>query len=103
LAPSSDQDVSRPALAAGLSTKILGYDFTWDNGFHPQSLLGDPAAAAYIAGTAWHCVRVAQIVDPSFRHYPRRPDQASWSAGSGELLPFCSAACTPIGSNPETM
>lgn len=45
-----------PALAqAGLSTKILGYDFTWDNGFYPTALLNDPDAASYLAGTAWHC------------------------------------------------
>ena len=45
-----------PALrAAGLSTKILGYDFTWDNTYYPTALFADPLASSYLAGTAWHC------------------------------------------------
>jgi glucosylceramidase len=45
-----------PALQqAGLSTKILGYDYTWDNGYYPTTLLNDPTASQYIDGTAWHC------------------------------------------------
>jgi glucosylceramidase len=45
-----------PAMAnAGLSTKLLGWDFTWDNETYPEQLLSDPTVAPYLAGTAWHC------------------------------------------------
>jgi glucosylceramidase len=45
-----------PALAAaGLSTKILGFEFAWDNLDYPRTLLNDPGAASYLAGTSWHC------------------------------------------------
>ena len=40
---------------AGLSTKILGYDHNWNDTSYPSTILGDPAAAQYTAGTAWHC------------------------------------------------
>jgi len=39
---------------AGLNTKIMGYDFNWDNTSFPDQLLADPAASNYIAGTAYH-------------------------------------------------
>ncbi len=46
-----------PALqAAGLSTKILGWDYVWDQaGAYPTRLLGRQDSLAYLAGTAWHC------------------------------------------------
>lgn len=46
-----------PALtAAGLSQiKIIAYDHNWDHPEYPQSVLGDPKASAYVAGTAFHC------------------------------------------------
>jgi glucosylceramidase len=53
---------------AGLHTKILGYDHNWSlhpndvgppddpaNPDYAQSLLSDPAANRYLAGTAFHC------------------------------------------------
>jgi len=40
---------------AGLSTKILGYDHNWNDTSYPSTILGDPAAAQYTAGIAWHC------------------------------------------------
>jgi glucosylceramidase len=40
---------------AGLSTKILGYDHNWNDTSYPSTILGNAAAAAYTAGTAWHC------------------------------------------------
>jgi len=53
---------------AGLHTKILGYDHNWSlhpndvgppddpaNPEYPRSLLEDPAASRYLAGTAFHC------------------------------------------------
>jgi glucosylceramidase len=39
--------------AAGLSTKILGYDHNWDNTSYPQTVLS--GAGSNVAGTAWHC------------------------------------------------
>lgn len=45
-----------PALRrAGLGTQILGYDHNWDVPAYPEQLYADPAAAAYVPGTAWHC------------------------------------------------
>lgn len=46
-----------PALAAsGITTKVLVYDFNWDNTSFPQIVLADPALAnsPQIAGIAWH-------------------------------------------------
>jgi glucosylceramidase len=45
-----------PAIkAAGLSTQVLGYDHNWNDIGFPETILGNSAAAAYTAGTAWHC------------------------------------------------
>jgi O-glycosyl hydrolase len=45
-----------PALRrAGLATQILGYDHNWDVTAYPEQLYADPATAAYVPGTAWHC------------------------------------------------
>ncbi|HEY1485920.1 MAG TPA: RICIN domain-containing protein [Micromonosporaceae bacterium] len=45
-----------PAIhSAGLSTQILGYDHNWDDTGYPETILGNSAASAYTAGTAWHC------------------------------------------------
>jgi glucosylceramidase len=44
-----------PALqAAGLSTKIIIWDHNCDNANYPISILNDPAAKAYINGSAFH-------------------------------------------------
>ncbi len=44
-----------PALdAADLQPKILGFDHNWAQPGYPETLLGTPSAAAYLAGTAWH-------------------------------------------------
>jgi O-glycosyl hydrolase len=40
---------------AGLGAQILGYDHNWDVPAYPEQLYADPAAAAYVPGTAWHC------------------------------------------------
>jgi glucosylceramidase len=40
--------------AAGLSTKIIIYDHNWDNTDYAISIMDDPAANAYIAGSAFH-------------------------------------------------
>ncbi|MFC3748251.1 glycoside hydrolase family 30 beta sandwich domain-containing protein [Paenibacillus sp. GCM10012306] len=39
---------------AGLNTKIMAYDFNWDNISFPQQALADPAVNSYVAGTAFH-------------------------------------------------
>ncbi len=39
--------------AAGLSTKILGYDHNWDDTTYPQTV--NSGAGANVAGSAWHC------------------------------------------------
>ncbi|GAA2589013.1 hypothetical protein GCM10010435_79380 [Winogradskya consettensis] len=39
--------------AAGLSTRILGYDHNWDDTTYAQSV--NTAAGANVAGSAWHC------------------------------------------------
>lgn len=41
-------------VSAGLNTKIIIYDHNWDNTNFAISILNDPGAAAYIAGTAFH-------------------------------------------------
>ena len=51
-----------PALAtAGLSPKILAWDFNWDNTTYPLSVLGNAGAGSKVAGTSWHCY----VGDPS--------------------------------------
>lgn len=40
--------------AAGLSTKIIIYDHNWDNTNYAISILNDPGARAFIAGSAFH-------------------------------------------------
>ncbi|NMO53466.1 glucosylceramidase [Actinoplanes sp. TBRC 11911] len=39
--------------AAGLTTKILGYDHNWDETSYPQTV--NNGAGANVAGSAWHC------------------------------------------------
>jgi glucosylceramidase len=44
-----------PALAtANLKTKIMVYDHNWDRPDYPETVLKDPKAYAFAAGTAWH-------------------------------------------------
>lgn len=44
-----------PALAAAhLSPKVMAWDHNWDHPEYPETILRDPAAAAVVAGTAWH-------------------------------------------------
>lgn len=45
-----------PALrAAGLKTQVLAYDHNWDHPEYPLSVIADPAARPYMAGSAMHC------------------------------------------------
>lgn len=44
-----------PLLATqGIGTKIIAYDHNWDNTTYPLTVLNDPAARPYVAGTAFH-------------------------------------------------
>jgi glucosylceramidase len=44
-------DLSR----AGFDTEVLAYDHNWDHPEYPIEILSDPAAAAFVAGSALHC------------------------------------------------
>jgi glucosylceramidase len=45
-----------PALAAAdLHPKVMVYDHNWDHPEYPTTILSDPDASKYAAGTAWHC------------------------------------------------
>lgn len=45
-----------PALEkANLHPKVMVYDHNWDRPDYAITVLNDPAAAQYAAGTAWHC------------------------------------------------
>ena len=45
-----------PALAsAGLSPKIIPYDYSWNNTAYAYTLLGDATTRSDIAGISWHC------------------------------------------------
>jgi glucosylceramidase len=51
LAPVLGQDLA----AAGLHTKILGFDSDWSDASYALNLLDSPTASRYLAGTAFHC------------------------------------------------
>jgi O-glycosyl hydrolase len=57
-----------------LHTGILGYDHNWDVISYPETMYADPAASAFVAGTAWHCyggdVRAQAM---SHNNYPNKP------------------------------
>jgi len=40
--------------AQGINTKIIIYDHNWDNANYPISILNDPEAKSFIAGSAFH-------------------------------------------------
>lgn len=40
---------------AGLTTKVLAYDHNWDHPEYPLTILSDPQAAPFVAGSALHC------------------------------------------------
>lgn len=39
----------------GIATRILDWDHNWDQPEQPLTVLRDPIATRYVAGTAWHC------------------------------------------------
>src|SRR5262249_47662126 len=40
--------------AGGFKTQIFAYDHNWDDPIYPTTVLNNPQANQYIAGTAWH-------------------------------------------------
>jgi glucosylceramidase len=40
---------------AGLKTAVLAYDHNWDHPEYPLTVLSDPQAVAFVAGSALHC------------------------------------------------
>lgn len=77
-------------------TVILGWDHNWDEPQQPLSVLGDPDAASYMAGTAWHCYRGTPAAQSDVhRAYPDKDiyvtecSGGDWpSAQHGELMWF---------------
>ncbi|TAL71581.1 MAG: glycosyl hydrolase [Rhodanobacter sp.] len=77
-------------------TVILGWDHNWDELQQPLSVLGDPDAAGYMAGTAWHCYRGTPAAQSDVhRAYPDKDiyvtecSGGDWaSAQHGELMWF---------------
>ncbi|MBC8378382.1 MAG: hypothetical protein H8E62_04325 [Planctomycetes bacterium] len=48
------EEVGPKFQAAGIDTKIVAYDFNWNNTSFPLTVLADPEARSYIDGVAWH-------------------------------------------------
>lgn len=77
-----------PALRKnGLDTLILCYDHNWDVPEYAERVLGDPEAALYTAGTAWHCYGGRH--EAMSRVAERFPDKGVWftEASGGEWIP----------------
>lgn len=78
-----------PAFAKnGIKTKILCYDHNWDNTQYAVTVLSDPVAAKYIAGSAWHCYGGTHDA-MSFIH-EKFPDKDIWftEASGGTWVPI---------------
>jgi glucosylceramidase len=71
------RDQLGPAMEqAKLKTKILIYDHNWDRPDYPTTILSDPAAAKYVAGTAFHCYG-GEVSAQSTVH-DRFPEKGFW-------------------------
>jgi glucosylceramidase len=86
-----------PKLASQhLPTQILEWDHNWNLPEEPLSVLGDAAAAPYIAGVAWHCYDGSPYAQGRVhRAYPQKDTYISECSGgdwassvNGELLWF---------------
>ena len=86
-----------PALARrSPRTLILGWDHNWDEPDQPSSVLGNPEAARYMSGIAWHCYRgTPSTQNDVHRAYPKKDvyitecSGGDWeSARNGELMWF---------------
>jgi glucosylceramidase len=62
--------------AAGVKTKIMIYDHNWDRPDYPRTVLSDPQAARYVAGTAWHCY--GGDVPAQTQIHNEFPDKGTW-------------------------
>jgi glucosylceramidase len=60
--------------AQGITTKIIAYDHNWDVPEYPITVLNDPAAKQYVAGSAFHGY-LGQVSAMSTVHYAH-PDRA---------------------------
>ena len=66
-----------PALEkANLHPKVMVYDHNWDHPEYPTTVLNDPAAAKYAAGTAWHCY--GGDVDAQSEVHNKFPNKDAW-------------------------
>ncbi|NII55431.1 glycoside hydrolase family 30 beta sandwich domain-containing protein [Luteibacter sp. SG786] len=75
-------------------TRILDWDHNWSHPEQPLAVLGDPAAAPYVDGVAWHCYEGSQHAQG--RVHRAHPDKdayitecsgGDWSLNmNGELL-----------------
>ena len=79
--------------AAGVATKIVGYDGNWGDTAHPLALLADPAANPYIAGTAFHCYTgdpsaqsLVHAAHPTKGIYVTECSGGEWSSDFGSNL-----------------
>ena len=66
-----------PALQANnLNTKIFGYEHNWSDTTYPETILGDPTAGPYVAGTSWHCY--AGSVSAQLTVQAAYPNKGTW-------------------------
>jgi glucosylceramidase len=66
-----------PALEkASLHPKVMVYDHNWDHAEYPITVLNDPGAAKYAAGTAWHCY--GGDVDAQSKVHEKFPNKDAW-------------------------
>jgi glucosylceramidase len=86
-----------PKLASRKSTtRILDWDHNWNHPEEPLAVLGDPDAARYVDGVAWHCYAGAPHAQGDVhRAFPQKDvymtecSGGDWaSAANGELIWF---------------
>jgi len=85
---------------AGLSTKIMVFDHNWSHPEYPATILGDPAAARFAAGTAYHCYEGK--VEAQSETHKQFPDKDIWetecSGGTWQKDAFQQTAKLIIGT-----
>ena len=72
-----------PALAAAhLNTKIMVYDHNWDRPDYPETVLKDPKAYAFVAGTAWHhYAGDPAVMTKNHEEFPQKDQWVTESSG----------------------
>ncbi len=80
-------------LARGLATRVLVWDHNWDDLAYAQTVLADPAARGFVAGTAFHCYGGdAGAQDTLHAAYPQlgiwlsECSDTTWVGGYPEIL-----------------